>query len=452
MATLKARSDLIVGTNLIIDESARTYEFIDGAAGLNEKDGVTIQALYGKFVDLWATEAYQDSPFPMNAIDALSGQFFFGIDAGGNANGWGPKNDATRAMQRDGGWNEYNRAGALTRQHAGMGGLGLVNDGSQLYYQLDPSDPPTNFTFTDQCNEGIQVFGDADNGDFDKRTFFKGFVREQGKKFKDSVLADTGKTATGAFIVNLLLSNEDDLKISDLDDQMNSYPYDGITVEYFTTDQSRLIGGSNFNYRKIISNTNGAPLEKVYTKCQYLLRQSSDIDSGSGSVIGQTADVLCSFVGDTLNTATGVFIDDVAPEDSNRITFADTGGTARANPFEAAGKLTFNPVMVQLGSSYRLMYTSPDGANNDYAEDGNGVVTVNDASGNPITGVIDALEIPFTFDYDNDSVAASAGTDKAVTLIGIAPNFSKFAVAVGTLTQSKVITIGLVAETDRAYL
>jgi len=451
MATLKARSELVVGTNLLIDEAARTFEFVDGAGSLIAKDGVTIQALYGKFVDLWATLSYQDSPFPMNALDALSGQFYFGVDAGGNNNGWKPKNDTTRQMLRDGGWNEYDNTGGLTRQYAGMGGLGSVSLGSQLYFQRDPNDAPTNFTFTDQANEGIQVFGDSSNGNFDKRTFFKGFVREQGKKFKDSVLADTGKTATGAFIVNLLLSNENDLKISDADSEMSSTPYDGITVEYFDTNQSRLIGGSNFNYNIIIDG-NGAPLEKVYTKCQYLLRQSNDIDSGSGSVIGQTANVLCAFVGETLNTSTGVFIDNVAAADSNRVTFSDTGGTARANPFEAAGKLSFNPVMVQLGSSYRLMYTSPDGADNDYAEDGNGVVTVNDASGNPITGVIDAFEIPFTFDYDNDSVAAAAGTDKAVTLIGIAPGFSKFAVAVGTLTQSKVITIGLVAETDRAYL
>jgi len=451
MATLKARSELIVGTNLLIDEAARTFEFVDGAGSLIAKDGVTIQALYGKFVDLWATLAYQDSPFPMNALDALSGQFYFGVDAGGNNNGWKPKNDATRQMLRDGGWNEYDNTGGLTRQYAGIGGLGSVSVGSQLYFQRAPADAPTNFTFTDQANEGIQVFGDSSNGNFDKRTFFKGFVREQGKKFKDSVLADTGKTATGAFIVNLLLSNENDLKITDLDSEMSNAPYDGITVEYFDTNQSRTIGGSAFNYN-IIINGNGAPLEKVYTKCQYLLRQSNDIDSGSGSVIGQTANVLCAFVGETLNTSTGVFIDNVAAADSNRVTFADTGGTARANPFVAAGKLSFNPVMVQLGSSYRLMYTSPDGADNDYAEDGNGVITVNDASGNPITGIIDALEIPFSFDYDNDSAGAQAGTDKSVTLIGIAPGFSKFAVAVGTLTESKVITIGLVAEADRAYL
>lgn len=451
MATLKARSELIVDTNLLINESDRTFEFVAGAGGLVAKDGVTIQALYGKFVDLWATLAYQDSPFPMNALDALSGQFYFGVDAGGNNNGWKPKNDTTRQMLRDGGWNEYDSTGGLTRQYAGIGGLGSVSDGSQLYFQRAPADAPTNFTFTDQANEGIQVFGDAANGNFDKRNYFKGFVREQGKKFKDSVLADTGKTATGAFIVNLLLSNENDLQITDLDNEMTNAPYSGITVEYFDTDQSRTIGGTAFNYRIIIDG-NGAPLEKIYTKCQYLLRQSIDIDSGSGTVIGQTADVLCSFVGETLNTATGVFIDNVAAADSNRVTFADTGGTPRANPFEAAGKLSFNPVMVQLGSSYRLMYTSPEGADNDYAEDGNGVVTVNDAGGNAITGVIDSLEISFTFDYDNDSVAGDAGTDKAVTLIGIAPNFSKFAVAVGTLTQSKAITIGLVAEADRAYL
>ena len=154
----------------------------------------------------------------------------------------------------------------------------------------------------------------------------------------------------------------------------------------------------------------------------------------------------------TLNTSTGVFIDNVAQADSNRITFSDTGGVARKYPFEAAGKLSFNPIMVQAGSSFRLVYTTPDGADNDYAEDGNGVVTVNDSSGTPLTGVITSTIIPFTFDYDNDTVAAAGGTDKSVTLIGIAPGFSKFAVAVGTLTQSKVITLGLVAEADRAYL
>jgi hypothetical protein len=77
---------------------------------------------------------------------------------------------------------------------------------------------------------------------------------------------------------------------------------------------------------------------------------------------------------------------------------------------------------------------------------------VNDASGTPITGSITTSSISFDFDYDNDTDGGTAGTDKAVTLVGVRPNFSKFAVATGTLTRSKNISLALVAEQDRAYV
>jgi hypothetical protein len=63
-----------------------------------------------------------------------------------------------------------------------------VNTGAQLYYQKVNGGASANFTFTDEVNEGIQVFGDASNGNFDSRTYFKGYVREYGKKYDDSVL------------------------------------------------------------------------------------------------------------------------------------------------------------------------------------------------------------------------------------------------------------------------
>ena len=66
------------------------------------------------------------------------------------------------------------------------------------------------------------------------KNYFKGFVREYGKKYKDSVLADTGQTATGAYIVNMLLSNEDDLDITDIDSDVATIePYISIKVRYF---------------------------------------------------------------------------------------------------------------------------------------------------------------------------------------------------------------------------
>ena len=128
MAKITARSGLNIGTELTVNETAKTFT-LNVAGGLIAKDGVTLQAVYSKFVELWSTITYQDSPFPMYAIDALSGQFQFGTD-GSTYSGWMPANDATRQMLRDGGWSEYNSSGVLARQYAGIVGLGVVSSGS----------------------------------------------------------------------------------------------------------------------------------------------------------------------------------------------------------------------------------------------------------------------------------------------------------------------------------
>jgi hypothetical protein len=449
MAKITSKALLNVGTELTVDEPGRTFT-LNVAGNLVAKDGVTLQALYSKFVDLWATASYQDSPFPMYAIDALSGQFQFGTD-GATYSGWKPANDATRQMLRDGGWSELSAAGVLNRQYVGIVGLGSVSTGAQLYYQKVLDGTASNFTFTDQCNEGIQVFGDATNGSFDSRTYFKGYVREYAKKYKDSVLADTGKTATGAYLVNLLLSNEDDLKIQAADGAMSGAPYSGITVAYYSANQSRTVAGVSRNFKTIV-NGNGATLEQIYTKIQYLLRQATDINTGgtAGAKTGKIQSSLLTFVGDTLVTSQSVYIDNIQAADSNRIDFYDDTNVLRQNLYTAAGTITFNTPLVGAGSSYRLMFTAPPGAGNDYGE--SAAITVNDASGTPITGTISSGSIAFTYDYDgNVQGGFTGGTDRAVTLVGIRPGSGKFVVATGTLNRSKAISLSLVAEQDRVY-
>lgn len=457
MAKITNKADLIVGTNLIIDEPNRTIQFL-AAGALVFKDGVSWQALYSKLVDLWATSTYQDSPFPVYAIDALSGQYAIGTD-GTTYNTWTFLDSNTRDALRDGGWTEYSGSSAIVQQFAGFIGLGAVNTGAQPYYHLAPTDAPSDFPFDDQFNAGIKVFGDATHGNFDKRTFAKTFVREYGKKFKSSVLADTGASGTGAFKVNFLIANEDDLKITNLlgtnqaagDAEMANAPYNGITIAYYSTDQNRSIGGTNYPFRVIIEG-NGGTLEQIYAKVQYLLRQNSDINVGgtAGSVNGKTAADLLTFVGDTLVTGQGVFIDDVLPADSNRVEFYDQNNVKRTNPYTAAGTITFNAPLVGAGSSYRLFFTSPPGGGNDYGEAG--AITVNDASGTPITGTISSASIAFTYDYDGNTQGGYAGgTDRPVTLIGIRPGSGKFVAATGLLTRSKGIALSLVAEVDRVY-
>ena len=462
MAKITSQSDLIVGTNLTIDEPSRIITLNAGGA-LVAKDGVTLQALYSKLVSLWATATYQDSPFPMYAIDALSGQFQIGTD-GSTYSGWRFSNvdgNATRNMLRDGGWSEYDNAGVLLQQFAGFIGLGGLTPTTtvQPYYHLAPTDAATNFPFTDQFNVGIKVFGNAANGNFDKRTYAKTFAREYGKKFKSSVLADTGATGTGANKVNFLVSNEDDLKITGLlgavqatgDSAMSGAPYSGITVAYYSANQTKTIAGTGRSFKIVINGNNGT-LEQIYAKVQFMLRQSTDINTGgtAGAKLGNIQDELLKFVGDTLVTSQSVYIDNVAPADSNRVEFYDDSNTLRVNNYTSAGTLNFNAALVGAGSSYRLMYTSPPGAGNDYGEAG--AVTVNNAAGSPITGTISAASIAFDFDWNGNVQGGYAGsTTRPVTLIGIRPGSGKFAVATGTITQSKGISLSLVAEQDRVY-
>src|SRR5690606_19469294 len=146
--------DLVVDTNLTINTAAKTFDFVVAGALTSAKEGVSMQALRSKFVDLWATPTYSSLDFPMSVVDVRSGQYIFGQDPDGDFNGWKPGSDATRQMLRGGGWREYSNTGVLNREYVGIVALAYgFPAGAQFYYQLTSSGPTTNFTFTDSPNE-----------------------------------------------------------------------------------------------------------------------------------------------------------------------------------------------------------------------------------------------------------------------------------------------------------
>jgi hypothetical protein len=444
--------------NIWIDTTAKTFTFAVYGDLTSAKEGVTLQALYSKYIKLWETASYNKYAFPMYVIDAKSGQFNFGFD-GGSYNGWKPADDATRQMLRDGGWNEYSNAGVLNRQYVGIVSLGDVNTGAQLYYQRAAVDAPIDFTFDDEVNEGIQVYGDTTNGNFDKRTFFKAFAREEQKKYKTSTLADTGQTATGAYTVNVLLSNEDDLDVLVNDAGISSGIYTGINVSYYNTNQLRDLNSPSDDYPfRIIVEGNNGTLQQIYTKVQYLLRQNSDINTSgnAGAVTGATADDLMYFVGPDLYCRQGVFIDNLNSNFLNNVYFIDHNGVPRQYNYASAGTINFNSYL-QTGSAgyYRMYITDSVTGTDDYGTAN--AITLNDKDGSPIAGTIDAASKSFTFAYDTNtqggrSVFTSPGGDVGITLVAGNKGYAKPVVITGTVTRSKGISFSLVAEQDRAYV
>lgn len=462
MAKITDGDDLNVGTEITIDTTAKTFTLLE-AGNLVYKDGVTLQALYSKFIKLWETSTYNQFPFPMYAIDAKSGQFQFGTD-GSSFSGWKPANDTTRQALRDGGWSEFIANGTLARQYVGIVSLGEVSAGAQLYYQRAAVDAPLDFTFADEVNEGIQVLGNATadptTTTFDKRAFFKAFAREEQKTYSSSTLADTGQTATGAYTVNVLLSNSTDLNTLVADAGIGVAPYTGITISYYSSARSIDINNAADNFPfSIIVEGNGATLQEIYTKVQYLLRQDNDINSAAvdsaGTVNGKTANDLMYFVGPDLICRQGVFVQNIDPEFLNNIFFFDDNNVARQYNFASAGNLNFNSFLTSGGTGYYRMYiTDSVVGNDDYGTAT--AITVNDKDGNPIAGTINGAAIAFTFAYDTNTqggrtVFSSPAGDVGVTVVAGNKGVAKPVVVTGTISRSKGISISLVAEQERAY-
>lgn len=207
-----------------------------------------------------------------------------------------------------------------------------------------------------------------------------------GKTFAQANLASAGKTSLGNFVYAFPLANGTDLKISvsDVGIDANSdgvadvSPYDGMSITYYATPQSKagLVGGS-FNFG-IVIDANDGTAQEVYEFVQWSLRSTGgngtgDIDADADTAIGRAMDGLMRFVGDNLEVGStdggltfptnpdgggsGVFVDGLNAASKNSISFFDNTGTSRAFPETIPVTLDFNSVLVaDTAAEYDLFF------------------------------------------------------------------------------------------------
>jgi hypothetical protein len=116
----------------------------------------------------------------------------------------------------------------------------------------------------------------------------------------------------------------------------------------------------------IVVDGNTGSVEQIYEFLQWSLRQNSDIDDGTGTHLGTLTDAFAQFVGDRLDTlavtnseggGTGVFLDDVATDDTNSMRMIDNTGTYREYPFVATGNIIFNTnLQNDANAIYRMFF------------------------------------------------------------------------------------------------
>ncbi len=280
-------------------------------------DGVTLKALYSFLKEEWRNDPNTKNlaafPFPMTPITDESFEL---------VDGWDFANDASRYLIRTGGWTVRKKGtGTTTQKWAGVIGLGSIESNDQLYFdQLSGS---TNVQLTGQVNQAVLILSDS-NGDgvydFDRRSSFKLFVREQAQQYDDANLTDIGVTQMDSIAYRFPISTATDLKITHADSIVSgTYPYNEINVRYMTGSFKRDVDTTDLarHFGIVIDAGTHSGVDGTFTSGQNTLTSSAGGISGS------------NFVGGTLvihsGTAKGTYtLNGGVPQAANMINISTT--------------------------------------------------------------------------------------------------------------------------------
>jgi hypothetical protein len=480
--------------------------------------GVTLQALYSFLKEEWLTDSTLNKfKFPIKMFTKTDGQF---------QNGWRLSGSTSWRYIRDGGWTDVDGlqyAGAITL------GSFQSNTHQGYYQQTSGFSAATsNFDKTGNVNEAILIkSGSTDYTGYLKAylrisgSLFSEYnlLSEQGITALEPVLyrlplanstdlkfnVDDGQVDSNAPYTGMTISY---LKGSGFSTWLPETVYSagavvrtpsvsgsrwfftaaggtshgnpsnlgggsdtGVTWESFAGE--RQIGTSYYAFNRIISGSNGTA-RQIYNWAERQLRRTSNINwnglgasnqNGFGTVNGNVAKLLLEYVGDTLKTQGGVFIENFDINDQNSIVFRDItldgGGltteyvpvttTERNYPFIAAGNLVFSTNLVNetdANTKYTMYFTTNPGGNFDTTS----AVVVKDKDGIDITGQITAGTIAWTFDYDNNVQGGrTAGTDAAVTVVAQGLGGAEWVLATYTITRTTGQTVTVNANDERNY-
>jgi len=425
------------GNEIVLDTANKTIA-LTTTGGLTT-DGVTGQALYSFLKEEWKNDAALIAyDFPMVTITPEQFEF---------VKGWVPADETTRTLLRSCGWREIDSTGAATREYMGVISLGNIDAGDTAYYAFDGDQQKTDFDFAGRVDQGIQTFGDAANGNFDQRTnALTTYIRTQGKLYGSATTGSIGLSSLNYITNRFPLAEAIDTKISTADTNIESdAPYLGMSITYGNAVRS--IGGNDRSFKAVI-NGNSGTAEQINEFVQHQLRQIVDIDENSSNTIGVLAESLTAFLGNTLKTTEGVYIDNFATNDTNRIIFTDNGGVERQFPFVASGTLSFNDNLVNDNSAiFRVFFTDTFGTA--------GATIVNDNNGNPLSGLVSGnATIGFDFDYDGNvqnGRTPALDADVDVTVVAIGLDSAQYVSATSTIGRASGQTISLVAPLERNY-
>jgi hypothetical protein len=427
--------------NIQINTSAKTIKLVAGGS-LVAVDGVTGQCLYSKLKEIIKADATLIKyALPVNEMihdESLE-----------LINGWDFADVTSLKMVRDCGVATVHANGRPTKMYACIVTLGSLISGAPYYVQ-DSSTSASTGTFTHVnlattfgVNELVQIYSDTNadgTPDSDLRSYFKVFLREQGKTYDESSNADIGYPTLTYKKYNFPITHAADPGVTKDDATVDGYT--GMTIQWYATAQSYALGTNpSFGYHVVIT-ANGKTYDEIYSWVQRQLRKTTDIDAGATDRRGNVTPSLVFMDGTTLKTKLqtvgGIHIAGPAGSSLNNIAQADDTftGTYRTYPYVAAITLEFDSFLVTDGANAKFWLF--DAATYGTA----GATILKDNNNVDITGTITGASMSFGYNY---------ATDKAYVGVAVGKDKAKIAKSTGTIVQSTANKAVFVAGQERWY-
>lgn len=240
--------------------------------------------------------------------------------------------------------------------------------------------------------------------------------------------------------------------------------YYAFTVIIDADDTFADTGGTN----PYVGGSTASTVEAVYEFAQWALRLTGQLNEGAtGDDIrnGKIADLLVDFVGPTLVTRAGVFIDSLATNDQNSIQFTEissstfTGSSNLVYPTVVSVTFNFNTNLAADTNSRFYAYYKTGTA--DFGTSGavqlRKVSPIEDV-GTDVSNDIPNESIPgagssynFNYDYSGDTTNGRTGdTDFDIVVVAIGLDTGQYVKAEGTIESTGAV-ISLVAPLERNF-
>lgn len=428
MAKITDPDDLTYSVNsatnmLRIDTTAKTIQLVAGGA-LVAADGVTGQCLFSKLKEIIkASSVLISVPLPVREMIHDESMELI--------NGWTFADATTAKMIRDCGVAYVNTSGAITAMYACIVTLGKVISGAPYFVQSSSATASAgsfthvNLDTTFGVNELVQIYLDTDgNGtpDYDYRSYFKVFLREQGKTYDESSNTDIGYTNLTYKKYNFPITHSVDAGVTADDTTVDAYT--GLAIQWYAAAQSASLGSNGpYDFHVLITGNNKTHNE-IYSWVQRQLRKTTDIDAdGTNAKNGNVTAALVRMDGTTLKTiyqaAGGVHIVSPNAASLNNISEQDDTQAYRTYPLSVAVECEFDSYLTGDADSYFWVFATAD-----YGTPG--ATPLLDSSSAQMKGAATS----------NTSFSYTYSTDVPLTGVALGKAGAKIATVTTTLTSS----------------